>query len=79
MQEMQEIKDAFRGIVVRDLRPIEDKDGVRVGEDVRVTKEKDGSYLVRFLKNTDEKRRKHVRDALNLKHVNFKEGKDFKD
>lgn len=76
---MQEIKDAFRGLVLRALRPIEDKEGLRVGEDVRVTKEKDGTYLVRFLQKSDEKRRKQIRDQLNLAKVKFKEGKDFKD
>jgi hypothetical protein len=76
---MQEIREAFRGIILRDLRPVEDKDGVRVGEDVRITREKDGSYLVRFLKGTEEKRKKAIRDTLNGKNIQFKEGKEFKD
>ncbi len=76
---MQEIRDAFRGLILRDLRPIEDKDGVRVGEDVRVHKEKDKGYVVRFLKGTDEKRRKAVREKLDTGAVQYSEGKDFKD
>ena len=75
---MQEIRDVFRGLMLRDLRPVEDKEGVRIGEDVRITKEKDG-YLVRFLKDTPEKRRKQVRDKLNEQKIKFKEGKEYKD
>lgn len=74
---MQEIRDAFRGLMLRDLRPVEDKEGVRIGEDVRITKESDGSYLVRFLKDTTEKRKKQIRDRLNEQKIKFKEGKDF--
>ena len=85
---MDDLKTAFRGVMLRDIRPIEDKDGVRVGEDVRITREtekekgKDGGatyYLVRYLKDTKESRRKQVRDQLNGSTIKFKEGKDFKD
>ena len=76
---MQEIRDAFRGLILRDLRPIEDKDGVRVGEDVRIHKEKDKGYVLRFLKGTDEKRKKQVREKLDTADVEYTEGKDFKD
>ena len=72
---MDDLKTAFRGVMLRDIRPIEDKDGVRVGEDVRITREtekekgKDGGatyYLVRYLKDTKESRRKQVRHAVIL-------------
>lgn len=77
---LQEIQDAFRGLVLRDLRPTEDKDGVRVGEDVRIHREKDKKdYVVRFIKGTDEKRRKQVREKLDMANVKYTEGKDFKD
>ena len=75
---MQEIRDAFRGLMLRDLRPIEDKDGFRVGEDVRVHKEKD-SYVLRFLKGTDEKRKKSIKEKLDTAKVKYTEGKEFKD
>jgi hypothetical protein len=75
---MDELKEVFRGLILRPLRPVEDKDGVRIGEDVRVTKEKD-AFLVRFLKDTAEKRRKQIRETLTTKGVTFKEGKDYKD
>jgi hypothetical protein len=74
---MQEIRDAFRGIMLRDLRPIEDKDGVRIGEDVRVYQEKSG-FTVRFLAGTPESRRKQVRDKLDGSNVGYKEGKDYR-
>jgi len=76
---MQEIKDAFRGLILRDLRPLEDKDGVRIGEDVRIHKEKDKAYVLRFLKGTEEKRRKQIREKLDGGTVKYTEGKDFKD
>ncbi len=79
MSNLQEIRDAFRGLILRDLRPIEDKDGVRIGEDVRIHKEKDKGYVVRFLKGTDEKRRKAVREKLDLAQVQYTEAKDYKD
>jgi hypothetical protein len=78
MSSFQDIRDAFRQLVLRELRPIEDRDGLRVGEDVRVTKEKD-KYLVRFLKGTDEKRKKVIREKLDMANVAYTEGKDFKD
>jgi hypothetical protein len=71
------IKDAFRGVMLQSLRPIEDKDGVRIGEDCRVYKDKKG-FTVSFLKGTPEKRRKQVRDKLEGSRVEFKEGKDYK-
>ncbi|GIW71682.1 MAG: hypothetical protein KatS3mg102_1224 [Planctomycetota bacterium] len=73
---MDDIREAFRGVMLRDLRPIEDKDGVRIGEDVRIYKEKEG-YVLRFLKGTDEKRRKQIRDRLQVHQIAFQEGKDF--
>jgi hypothetical protein len=83
---VQEIKEAFRGVVLRDLRPLEDKDGVRLGEDVRISKEtektKEGTasyFLLRFLKDTKESRKKFIRDTLNEKGIRYKEGKDYKD
>lgn len=75
---MQEIREAFRGLILRDLRPIEDKDGVRIGEDVRIHKEKD-KYVLRFLKGSEEKRRKQIREKLDTADVEYTEGKDFKD
>jgi len=63
---MQEIRDAFRGMVLRELRPVEDKDGFRVGEDVRISKDKDKGFVVRFLKGTEEKRRKAIREKLDM-------------
>jgi hypothetical protein len=75
---LPEIRDCFKGIMLRDLRPVEDRDGVRIGEDVRIHREKE-SFVVRFLKNTDEKRRKTVRDRLNEAKIKFKEGKDYAD
>ena len=79
VSNLQEIRDAFRGLILRDLRPLEDKDGFRVGEDVRIHKEKDKGFVVRFLKGTDEKRRKVVREKLDLAEVEYTEGKDYKD
>ncbi len=76
---LEDLKEAFRGVMLRDLRPVEDKDGVRIGEDVRISKEKDGGYLVRFLKDTKELRKKAIRDSLSAKNIKFKEGKDYKD
>ena len=78
MSSFQDIRDAFRPLVLRDLRPIEDKDGLRVGEDCRVTKEKD-KYVVRFIKGTDEKRKKQIREKLETAAIPFTEGKEFKD
>ncbi len=75
---LSEIRELFRGIILRDLRPLEDKDGVRIGEDVRIHKEKD-AYVVRFLRGSDEKRRKTIRDRLNEAKIKFKEGKDYAD
>ena len=79
MADMQDLRDAFRGMILRDLRPIVDKDGVRVGEDVRVVKEKDKGYIVYFLKGSEEKRRKAIREKLDMGNVKYTEGKDFKD
>lgn len=79
MSNLQDIRDAFRGLVLRELRPVEDKDGFRVGEDVRVHIEKDKGYVVRFLKGTDEKRRKGVRERLETSGLKYSEGKDYKD
>ena len=76
---MQEIREAFRGMILRELRPIEDKDGVRVGEDVRVHKDKDKGYVLRFLKGTEEKRRKAIREKLDTARVKYAEGKEYKD
>jgi hypothetical protein len=75
---MQDIREAFRGLVLRDLRPIEDKDGVRIGEDVRIHKDKKG-YVVRFLKGTEEKRRKQIREKLDLATIEYSVGADYKD
>ncbi len=74
---MEPIKEAFRGVILQTLRPVEDKEGVRIGEDVRVHKEKDGAFVVRFLKGTDEKRRKAIRDKLAEGKVKYKEAKDY--
>ncbi len=74
---MQEIRDAFRGIMLRDLRPVEDKDGVRIGEDVRIYKEKKG-YKLRFLAGTPESRRKQIRDRLETNEITYTEDKDFR-
>ena len=75
---MQKIREAFRGLILRELRPIEDKDGVRIGEDVRIHKEKD-KYILRFLKGSEEKRRKQIREKLDTADVEYTEGKDYKD
>ncbi|MFC1705281.1 hypothetical protein ACFL59_00480 [Planctomycetota bacterium] len=75
---MDRIRDAFRGVILRDLRPLEDKDGVRIGENCRIYKDKKG-YTVRFLKGTEEKQRKTVRDKLDLAKIEYKEGKDWRD
>ena len=75
---MQQIKDAFRGLILRDVRPLEDRVGVRVGEDCRIYKEKAG-FVLAFLKGSGEKRRKQVRDKLELNKIKFQEGKDFLD
>lgn len=74
---MQPIRDAFRGIMLRDLRPVEDKEGVRIGEDVRIYKEKNG-YTVRFLAGTPEPRRKQIRDRLEAHDIEYKEAADFR-
>lgn len=74
---MDEIKDAFRGVMTRPVRPIEDREGLRIGEDCRIYKGKKG-YEVAFLKGTEEKRRKMVRDKLDQAGVEYTEIKDFK-
>ena len=63
--------------MLQPLRPIEDKEGVRIGEDCRVYKDKKG-FTVAFLKGTPEKRRKQVRDKLDQSQVEYKEGKEYK-
>jgi hypothetical protein len=73
---LQKIKEAFRGAFLKDLRPIEDREGLRLGEDVRFHMDKE-VCIVRFLKGTDEKTRKQYRDKLDLAGVSYKEGKDF--
>jgi hypothetical protein len=78
-ENLSEIREAFRGLILRDLRPVEDRDGVRVGEDVRIHKDAGKGFVVRFLKGTDEKRRKAVREKLETADVEYTEGKDFKD
>lgn len=75
---MQAIRDAFRGLILRELRPLEDKDGLRIGEDCRIHKDKN-TYVLRFLRGSEEKRRQSVRDRLELNNIKFKEGKDYKD
>jgi hypothetical protein len=82
MSNMSEIRECFRGLMLRELRPIEDKDGLRIGEDVRIIKEKDAKdkgYTVRFLKGTAETRKKMIRDKLRDANISFKEDKDYKD
>ena len=74
---MQPIRDAFRGIMLRDLRPVENKDGVRIGEDVRIYKDRSG-YTVRFLAGTPESRRKQIRDRLDAHEIRYKEAADFR-
>jgi hypothetical protein len=75
---VQQIKDAFRGLILRDVRPLEDREGVRIGEDCRIYKERAG-FVLAFLKGSEEKRRKQIRDRLELNKISFQEGKDFVD
>jgi len=63
--------------MTRPVRPIEDRNGLRIGEDVRIYKGKKG-YELAFLRGSDEKRRKAVRDKLDESKIEYKEVKDFK-
>lgn len=72
--EMQEIRDVFPGFLTK-FRDKE-REGVKIGEDVRISKQKDG-FLVQFLKGTEEKRRRQIRDKLNEKNIKYKEGADY--
>ena len=78
---MQVIRDVFRNFIIRDLRPLEDRDGVRIGEDVRIHKEaeKGGKtkYVLRFLKDTPERRKSPIRDRLEEHNIDFEEGPSF--
>lgn len=73
---MERIKEAFRGVFIKELKPAEDKEGVRIGDNVRVYKNGD-KFLVRFLKGTVEKDRKKIRDRLNENKIPYSVGDDF--
>jgi hypothetical protein len=73
---METIKDAFRGFFFKDLKPIEKREGLRIGDILRVHKEK-GKYILRFLKGTQEKTRQQYRDRLDEHTVEYEEGEDF--
>ncbi len=75
---MEEIKRVFGSVFLRDIRTVEpDKKGFLVGDDLRVTEEKGGSYLLRFLKGTPEKTRSQYKTKLDEAKIAFKVGKDF--
>ena len=73
---MEQIREVFRNVMLRDLRPIEDLDGIRLGEEVRIHKGKKG-YVLRFLRGLDERKRVTYRDRLDESGVAYTEGKDY--
>ena len=74
---MEKIKNAFRNFMLRDIRAVEpDKKGYRIGDAVRVYKEKNG-YVVRFLKGTEMKDRQNYLDKLEQEGLEYTQGEDF--
>lgn len=75
---MDEIKRALgSNLFLRDLAKLEPgKKGVAVGESVRIYEDK-GGYLLAFLRGTDEKSRRVIREKLDTARISYKPAPDF--
>lgn len=68
--EFDEIKTLFRGMFIRDLRPAEDRDGIRLGDDIRIHKEK-GVFAIRFSPAITPAKRARIEDRLKLADIKY--------
>jgi hypothetical protein len=73
----EDLKRALGGVFLRDVARVEPgKKGYVVSESLRIYADK-GAYTLSFLRGTDEKSRKTVRDQLDTANVKYKMGPDF--
>jgi hypothetical protein len=75
---VEDIKRALgSNLFFKDVGRVEPgKKGFQVGEVMRIYDEK-GTYLVAFLRGTDERTRKQYRDKLDTANVAYKAAPDF--
>ncbi len=76
MSRLPELDSVFRGMFLRDLRPVEGIDGVCVGYDVRI--HRDGKkYIVRFSNALRTEQRDRYLQRLANAHLEHRVGDDF--
>ena len=74
---MEEIRRAFGGVFLRDVRTVEpSKKGWVVGENLRIYDE-GGGYVLSFLRGTDEGQRRQARSKLEGAGISYTVGEDF--
>ncbi len=71
-----EIKAVFRGMFIRDLRRVESRDGVCLGDDIRIHKDK-GRFVIRYSPAMRHLKRKRIEERLDLASIQYVVQDDF--